>query len=273
MINIIAAASNGTTLPDGTSLSKPIHVIYQCSEDGINDTIKPRLAAAGADCDKVAFLNEENEWITLGDTRIRRAIADFNAKLLVIDPIQAYLGDTDLSSASSMRRMLRQLAGWASMHECAIVLIGHLNKSQSSKDLYRALGSIDLVAAARSVIEVDRSEKDRNILMLKHLKCSLSSKAADMYFTITDSRRIEWLDYCPGSETFNDERMPSEKQSKLDQAISFMRELLDEGPVRSSEMLNHLSGSSFSSRIVFSAKKALGIESVKRDNVWYWRLP
>lgn len=94
------------------------------------------------------FLDEETDWITLNDEKIRRAIADFNAKLLVIDPVQAYLGETDIASAAAMRKVLRQLAAWAAMYDCAVVLIGHLNKKQSSKDLYRGLGSIDLVAAA-----------------------------------------------------------------------------------------------------------------------------
>lgn len=83
---------------------KPLHVIYQCSEDGISDTIKPRLLNAGADCNNVAFLDEETDWITLNDEKIRRAIADFNAKLLVIDPVQAYLGETDIASAAAMRK-------------------------------------------------------------------------------------------------------------------------------------------------------------------------
>lgn len=104
-----------------------------------------RLLNAGADCNNVAFLDEETDWITLNDEKICRAIADFNAKLLVIDPVQAYLGETDIASAAAMRKMLRQLAAWAAMYDCAVVLIGHLNKKQGSKDLYRGLGSIDLV--------------------------------------------------------------------------------------------------------------------------------
>jgi hypothetical protein len=93
MTNIIASASTGGQIPDGRKLKKPMHVIYQCSEDGVGDTIKPRLLAAGADCSKVAFLEEEKDWLTLNDEKIRRAIADFNTKLLVIDPVQAYLGE------------------------------------------------------------------------------------------------------------------------------------------------------------------------------------
>lgn len=136
MMNLIAAVSSGSCSPDGKKIKKPLHVIYQCSEDGISDTIKPRLLTAGADCNNVAFLDEETDWITLNDEKIRRAIADFNAKLLVIDPVQAYLGETDIASAAAMRKMLRQLAAWAAMYDCAVVLIGHLNKKQGSKDLY-----------------------------------------------------------------------------------------------------------------------------------------
>ena len=65
MMNIISAVTNGSTAPDGRKLKKPMHVIYQCSEDGLSDTIKPRLLAAGADCSHVAYLDEEMDWVTL----------------------------------------------------------------------------------------------------------------------------------------------------------------------------------------------------------------
>lgn len=139
MMNIIAAISNGSFSPDGRKIKKPLHVIYQCSEDGTGDTIKPRLNAAGADCRNVAFIDEEMDWLTLGDEKVRRAIADFNTKLLVIDPVQAYLGDADISNATGMRKMLRQLAIWASLYDCAIVLIGHLNKKLELKNCIGAL--------------------------------------------------------------------------------------------------------------------------------------
>ena len=188
MMNIISAVSKGTSLPDCRKLKKPMHVIYQCSEDSAGDTIKPRLNAAGADCRNIAFLDEEMDWITLRDDRIRRAIADFNAKLLVVDPVQAYLGDADISNATGMRKMLRQLAVWASLYDCAIVLIGHQNKKENSKDLYRSLGSIDLIAAARSVVQIKYRDEKSGIRVLHHIKSSLTPKGRDLYFSI-DSQR------------------------------------------------------------------------------------
>ena len=135
MMNIIAAASSGGFVPDGRKMKKPIHVIYQCSEDSAGDTIKPRLIAAGADCSNVGFIDEELTTLSLNDEVIRRAIADFNAKLLVIDPVQAYLGEADISNVGGMRRVLHQLSLWAARYDCAVVLVGHLNKRQSSKDI------------------------------------------------------------------------------------------------------------------------------------------
>lgn len=98
MMNLIAELSKGGTMPDGKQVRIPQKVIYQCSEDDASDTIKPRLETCGTDCRNVAFINEEmNSGLTLDDERIRKAIIQFRPKLVVIDPIQAYLGsDSDL---------------------------------------------------------------------------------------------------------------------------------------------------------------------------------
>lgn len=156
MMNLIAELSKGGTMPDGKSIGMPQKVIYQCSEDDASDTIKPRLETCGADCRNVAFINEEmNSGLTLDDERIRKAIIQFRPKLVVIDPIQAYLGsDSDLQIAGRARKLMQRLGMWASVYDCAIVLIGHLNKKEGTKGLYRSLGSIDVVAAARSVLQV-----------------------------------------------------------------------------------------------------------------------
>lgn len=274
MMNIIAAVSSGSSAPDGRRLKKPMHVIYQCSEDGLSDTIKPRLIAAGADCTNVAFLDEESKWLTLTDDSIRRAVADFNAKLLIIDPIQAYLGESDIANASGMRKVLRQLALWASMYDCAIVLIGHLNKKQSSKELYRSLGSIDLVAAARSVLHVERLPDDDNISALHHVKSSLSPKGKDLFFTIDSTRKLEWLDIEVSSDG-NIDYSPEaqERMTKQARAADILRVMLADGPVPVSEIHTMFNKENISERTIMNTKKMLGIKSQKKDGVWYWQLP
>ena len=108
MMNLIAELSKGGKLPDGKAVGLSQRVIYQCSEDGVSDTIKPRLEKCGADCRNVAFINEEiYSGLTLDDERIRQAIIEFRPKLVVIDPIQAYLGsDSDLQIAGRARKLM-----------------------------------------------------------------------------------------------------------------------------------------------------------------------
>ena len=273
MMNIISAVSNGSVAPDGRKLKKPMHVIYQCSEDGLSDTIKPRLNAAGADCANVAFLDEELNWVTLNDDSVRRAIADFNAKLLVIDPIQAYLGEADIASASGMRKVLRQLSLWAAMYDCAVVLIGHLNKKQNSKDLYRSLGSIDLVAAARSVIHVEHLQDDA-ISVIHHVKSSLSPKGRDLFFSIDSSRKLEWLDIDPENYSREDASYyAQEKMTKQARAADILRVILADGPVAVSEIHTLFNKENISERTIMNTKKQMGIKSVKKDGAWYWQLP
>lgn len=273
MMSIISAVSNGSVSPDGRKLKKPMHVIYQCSEDGLSDTIKPRLTAAGADCTNVAFLDEEINWVTLDDDSVRRAIADFNAKLLVIDPIQAYLGEADIASASGMRRVLRQLSLWAAMYDCAVVLIGHLNKKQNSKELYRSLGSIDLIATARSVIQVERLQDD-SISVIHHVKSSLSPKGRDLFFSIDASRKLEWLDIDPDKYSGNDVAFEAqEKMTKQSRAADILRVMLAEGPVAVSEIHTRFKKENISERTIMNTKKMMGIRSIKKDGAWYWQIP
>lgn len=271
MMSIIAAASTGAYTPDGRRQKKPIHVIYQCSEDSTSDTIKPRLAAAGADCSNVAFLDEETDWLTLSDERIRRAIADFNAKLLVIDPVQAYLGDADISSISGMRKVLRQLGAWAAMYDCAIVLVGHLNKKQGVKDIYRSLGSIDLIASARSVIQIEPYSPESGVIMLRQIKSSLSVRGRDLFFMINEQHNVQWIDKEDVDE-FSDEDLQASpaKMSKQSQAAELLRVILADGPVKAAEVQTFFKRENISAKTILLAKKTLGIQSIRKDGAWYW---
>ena len=239
----------------------------------MSDTIKPRLNAAGADCANVAFLDEEINWVTLNDDSVRRAIADFNAKLLVIDPIQAYLGEADIASASGMRKVLRQLSLWATMYDCAVVLTGHLNKKQSSKELYRSLGSIDLVAAARSVIKVEHIQDDA-ISVVHHVKSSLSPKGRDLFFSIDASRKLEWLDIDPEKYAGSDASYcVQEKMTKQARAADILSAMLADGPMAVSEIHAMFHKENISERTILNTKKAMGIKSFKKDGAWYWQFP
>ena len=271
IVNIISAVSSGGKLPDGTELAKPLHVIYQCSEDGAADTIKPRLLAAGANCENVAFIDEESASLTLNDDNIRCAVADFNAKLLVVDPFQAYLGDTDISNITSIRRILKKLSLWASAYDCAIVLIGHLNKKQGSKDLYRGLGSIDLVAAARSVLQIEVSEDTPQYRIVRHIKSSLAPKGRSFGFRIDANSTLRWTVLDPDDKELPLE-LPDElpNRAKQEQICALLKGALAHGPARSTDIQALMQQEGVSQRALMLAKTILGIGSFRQGGVWYW---
>ena len=196
MMNLIAELSKGGTMPDGKSIGMPQKVIYQCSEDDASDTIKPRLETCGADCRNVAFINEEmNSGLTLDDERIRKAIIQFRPRLVVIDPIQAYLGsDSDLQIAGRARKLMQRLGMWASAYDCAVVLIGHLNKKEGTKDLYRSIGSVDVVAAARSVLQMEHAPENKDIRIVRQIKNNLAPSDGEIRFSITAEEGFRWLE-------------------------------------------------------------------------------
>ena len=117
---------------------EPVTVIYQTAEDGLSDTIKPRLIAANADCSKVLVIDEREQCISMTDGRLEAAIQQTDAKLVILDPIQAYLGaSVDMHRANEVRPIMSHLGSIAEKYGCAIVLIGHMNKSSGQKASYR----------------------------------------------------------------------------------------------------------------------------------------
>jgi len=277
-IQLAADLSSQGYLPGGIRLPSPQHVIYQCAEDGLADTIKPRLVAAGANCENVAFLDDD--MLTLDDEKIRDAIADFHARLLVIDPLQAYLGTSDISSASGIRRMMNRLCKWANFYNCAVLIIGHLNKKEGANDLYRGLGSIDVTASARSVLQLETDAFSPGIRIIRHVKSSLAARGEDVRFSINPNHGIVWLkDENSGSSVSNvpdtkpKEEVATRKEKKQTIAAGMLRELLSDGPMLSSDIEEFFKGSEVGFKTVQLVKNNLKILSFRKDGKWYWGAP
>jgi hypothetical protein len=144
VLAMIALLTTGKPLPEGREAAGPISVIYQSAEDGLADTIKPRLEMSGADCSRVLVIDESDKELTLCDERLEQAVQETGAMLIVLDPLQAYLGDNvDMHRANEVRPVFKRLCAMADRTGCAIILIGHINKAQGLKSSYRGLGSID----------------------------------------------------------------------------------------------------------------------------------
>ena len=157
VLNLAAKLSKGEALDENMKVTEPVNVIYQTAEDGLADTVKPRLELAGADCERIIVIDESDKSLSMVDERLEEAIVRTGARLLILDPIQAYLGGgMDMNRANEARDMTKKLGALAEKTKCAIILIGHMNKASGNKAAYRGMGSIDFFAVARSVLLVGR---------------------------------------------------------------------------------------------------------------------
>ena len=192
-MHLAAACTNGKLLPNMERM-EPFNVIYQTAEDGLGDTVKPRLIEAGADLDRVLVIDDSEVQLTLSDERIEKAIVENNARLVIIDPIQAYLGaDVDMNRANEVRPIFMRLGQVAQRTGCAILLIGHLNKAAGMQSLQRGLGSIDIAAAVRSVMFIGKLKHDPTMRILTHEKSSLAPPGASLAFSLGDEDGFRWV--------------------------------------------------------------------------------
>ena len=192
-MHLAAACTNGKLLPNMERI-EPFNVIYQTAEDGLGDTVKPRLIEAGADLDRVLVIDDSEVQLTLSDERIEKAIIENNARLVIIDPIQAYLGaDVDMNRANEVRPIFMRLGQVAQRTGCAILLIGHLNKAAGMQSLQRGLGSIDIAAAVRSVMFIGKLKHDPTMRILTHEKSSLAPPGVSLAFSLGDEGGFRWV--------------------------------------------------------------------------------
>ena len=192
-MHLAAACTNGKLLPNMERM-EPFNVIYQTAEDGLGDTVKPRLIEAGADLDRVLVIDDSEVQLTLSDERIEKAIVENNARLVIIDPIQAYLGaDVDMNRANEVRPIFMRLGQVAQRTGCAILLIGHLNKAAGMQSLQRGLGSIDIAAAVRSVMFIGKLKHDSTMRILTHEKSSLAPPGVSLAFSLGDEGGFRWV--------------------------------------------------------------------------------
>ena len=272
VLAVIAALTKGEALPEREPLD-PVNILYQTAEDGLADTIRPRLDALGADCSRVLVIDESKRELSLSDERIRQAMEETGAKLLVLDPLQAYLGaEVDMHRANEVRPILKRLGAVAEQMGCAVILIRHLNKMQGQKSGHRGMGSVDFQAAARSVLLVGRTKEDPQLRIVVPDKSSLAPEGESIAFALDPEQGFQWKGYC----AYNAEELlggsTKQVQTKTMQAEETLRNLLDK-PAPAEEILRRITAAGISERTLMTAKKNLGVLSEKRGGQWFWRLP
>lgn len=271
MLNIAALLTKGRPMPDGYPVSGVQQVVYQTAEDNIADTVKPRLIQAGADCNQIAYIVDEEATLTLNDERIEEILKQTGARLLILDPLQAYVSQSaDIFNAGRMRQQMKRLADMAAEFKCAVVIIGHMNKGSGEKNLYRGLGSIDIAAIARSVLMISRDRTEPELRYMYPIKSSLAPMGKPVAFRIEPKRGIEWL-----CENEIDRRRIMEGiafESKRALCRRVLIEMLINQDVPSKDIIVKMKYMGISERTSNSVKKELGISSYKRNEIWYWHL-
>ena len=224
---LTAACTNRKLFPNMEDI-EPFNVIYQTVEDGMGDTIKPRLVEAGADLSRVMVIDDSEEVLTLSDDRIEKAVRQNHVRLVIIDPVQAFIGaDVDINRANEVRPVFRKLGMIAEKTSCAIVLIGHLNKSSGTQSTYRGLGSIDIMAAVRSLIFIGKVRKDPTTRVLIHEKSSLAPPGETMAFKLGDEEGFRWVGaYEISADELLDGKEGKATETKLERGAKLIRELL-----------------------------------------------
>ena len=272
VLNIAAVLSKGQGLDEHMKPEQPLHIIYQTAEDGLADTVKPRLEKAQADCNNIFVIDETDVSLSMLDERIEQAILKEKAKLMILDPIQAYLGaKMDMNRANEARDMTKHLGQVAERTGCAIVLIGHMNKNAGGKVAYRGMGSIDFFAVARSVLLVGRVKGQENRRAMIQIKNNLAERGHAKSFVLTDGVFTWKGDY----DITEDELAGgfSPKTSKQEEAKDLLVSLsctTKEAAV--SQIQEKARDRGISWRTMEMVKKELQIKSKKVNNAWYWIL-
>jgi hypothetical protein len=287
---IASIVSRGDPFPheDGVRKTRrePANVVYLSAEDGLADTLRPRLDAAGADVSRVHALvgwqqGEMQGYISLGDLRpIEDALETLKPALVVVDPLQAYLGaSVDMHRANEVRPILAGLAALAEQYDCAILTIRHLTKSAQDRAVYRGLGSIDFAAAARSILLAGQDPQNPRRRVMAHVKSSLAPVGGSIGYELREGR-FWWT----GSSDVSAEDLlrphaMEEERSAVEEAADFLREFLSDGEKPAKEVISEAKKSGISETTLKRARagrvrsrKAQVVGGKRGEAPWVWSL-
>ena len=286
-LDLAARVSTGRAMPDGTPGVSGGALILS-AEDDIGTTIRPRLEAAGADLDRVGVLEavrtdsgERLPELPLDLTRVEEAIVEYEAALVIIDPLMAFLsGTVNAHRDQDVRRALAPMAKMAERTGAAVLVIRHLNKAPGGNAVYRGGGSIGIIGAARSglLIAQDPDDPDRRVLAVTKSNLAAMPPALGFQLIPTESGAVavDWLgsvDHTAGSLL----AVPLEEgeRSQLEEAKDFLREFLAEGEQPVKAVQSEAKAAGVSVRTLERGKAALGVRARKSgfDDGWVWALP
>jgi len=278
-LDIAARVSSGAGFPD-SARCEPAGVILLSAEDGLADTIRPRLDAAGADVGRIlslATVEDEDghpRLLSIPDDLevIEKGIERVGAGLIVVDPLMAFLsGKADSNKDQDVRKALAPLADLADRSGVCVVVVRHLNKSPHSNPLYRGGGSIGIIGAARAGFVVAKNPQNEDQRILATTKNNLSASSASLAFTLEDADngavKIVWTGESElGAKDLLATSQDGEKAEALNEAVEFLQDILSEGPVSAEEVKREAEEAGISEATLRRAKKELDIHSQRNND-------
>jgi hypothetical protein len=212
---LAAQVTKGAPWPAGEGSAPKGQVIMLSAEDDIADTIRPRLDAAGADIHSVHMLTAVQEGDGVRGFNLARDLAALdaslsqigNVKLVIIDPITAYMSGTDTHKTADVRALLAPVSDLAVKHKVAVVVVSHLNKGGGGEAMTRVTGSLAFVAAARAAYVVQKDPEDPKRRLFQPIKNNLGVDDTGLAF------RIEEKAVGPGIRALQSNGRPSASRS------------------------------------------------------------
>ena len=282
-LSIAAIVSNGWAFPaeSGFSATEAGNVLFVTAEDDLEDTVAPRLIKAGADVAKVfSYMESSHEQLTFTSSTFEGLLKESQPKLVVIDPIQAFLGgNVDGHKANEIRPIMSHLRALAEKYNCAILIIEHLNKNAGGKSLYRGLGSIDVTAAARSILMLGADPDNENERGIAHIKSNCGEIGGVVGFSI-GREGLTWNPHTHVTAAMiQGYAKPANNSgdSALDDAKEFLQEVLGQGRQSVRDITITAKQSCISDITLRRAREELGIlferEGFGKSSVTYWKLP
>lgn len=283
VLDLAARVSTGRSLPTSETWLRG-GVVILTAEDGLGDTVRPRLQVAEADLDRVLALTTvcDRKGRRLpqlpGDlAHVRTAALDVDARLIIIDPLTAYLGaEIDAHRDAEVRQALAPLADLAATTGAAVLCVRHFNKSRGGSALHRGSGSIAFSGAARSVLAVGRDPNDPERRILASVKCNLAPPAESLGWELVSAgsvARIRWLGSSQVAADQLVDQQPVDDGRAIDRASELLEEVLADGPRPVSEVRRALAGSGIAWRTLQRARGALGVLLSRPGGVPTWRMP
>lgn len=202
-IDLAARVTTATTMPGEQRSASPAAVVFLSTEDHFASTIRPRCEAAEADMRRVLLVDtmktddgaESSVMLSRGGlARLEKAITWCKARVVVIDPLMAYLPDgVDSYKDQDVRLVLSELAAIARRTGAAILIVRHLNKG-GGKDIHRGGGSIGIAGAARSILKVEKVAGSKVRRVLKSIKSNLATSPPPLHYQVADADGYRLVD-------------------------------------------------------------------------------